>query len=73
MEDLTVDATVCGSITDVETYDRTGREYLATDFRQPQISALYCGNCGEYLFEGGLPSEGIDSVVRQHLGGKNEK
>lgn len=72
VEDLTVDADIHGNIIDVETFDGIGREYIAAQFRAPIIDAVFCSNCGEYLFEGGLPSEGIDAIVKEHLERKKD-
>jgi hypothetical protein len=66
MNDLTVDATVHGEILDITAFDGEGQEYIAGKFRQPSIDSLFCSEHG-YVFEGGLPSEGINRVVEEHL------
>lgn len=66
IESMTVDAAVHGNIKEVQNWYES-YEYIGGEFRQPIIDAVYCGDCGEYLFEGGLPSEGMHSIIKQHL------
>lgn len=66
--DLTVDAETHGNVMKIQ--HNSDMMFTTTGFRKPVVDAIYCNNCGEYLFEGGAP-QSIDEAVKEHLGVTN--